>query len=137
MRSRFTNHNVKYDTVHTINYDSHAQYFAGRVHLRSLVFLSARAARACRTRPRAQFSLVWTDNMCYKYIYRSHSARHDASRTLIFFSVYIIRTQIRPLPPPPYVQCSFEKISELYGRSLNLLYVLFHIKFCIFLNMIL
>ena len=40
------------------DYDSHVQYFAGRVHLRSLVFLSARAARACRTRPRVQFSLV-------------------------------------------------------------------------------
>ena len=53
----FTNHNAKYDTVHTIDYDSHIQYVAGRVHLRSLVFLSARAARACRTRPRAQFSL--------------------------------------------------------------------------------
>ena len=37
-----------------------------------------------------------------------HSAWHAASRTSIFFSVYIIRTQTRP-PPPPYVQCSFEK----------------------------
>ena len=49
-------HNAKYDTVHTIDYDSYVQYFAGRVHLRPLVFLSARAAHACRTRPRAQFS---------------------------------------------------------------------------------
>ena len=44
-------------------------------------------------------------------MYRSHSARHAASRTSIFFSVYIIRTQIRP--PPPYVQCSFEKNRNL------------------------
>ena len=42
----FMNHKAKYDTVHTIDYDSHVQYFAGRVHLRSLVFLSARAELA-------------------------------------------------------------------------------------------
>ena len=36
MRSRFTNHNAKYDTVHTIDYDSHVQYFAGRVHIYGL-----------------------------------------------------------------------------------------------------
>ena len=114
------NHNAKYDTVHTIDYDRHVLYFPGRVHLRSSVFLSARAASACGARPRAQFIIVETYRMCCKYTYRSHSALQAASRTSTFFSENIIRTQIRP--PPPYVQCSFEKISEIYLRPLTVLF---------------
>ena len=117
MRLRFTNYNAKYDTVHTIDYDSHVQYFAGRVHLRSLVFLSARAARACHTRPRAQFSLVQTDRMCCKYMYRCHSARHAASRTLIFFLCTSYNSD--QTPSPLMYSVRLKKISEIYGRPLK------------------
>ena len=51
-------HESQREIRHSTYYDSHVQFVAGRVHLRSLGFLSARAVRACRTRPRAQFSLV-------------------------------------------------------------------------------
>ena len=51
-------------------------------------------------------------------MYRSHIARHAASRTSIFFLCTSYEHRSDPLPP--YVQCSFEKkISEIYGRPLS------------------
>ena len=70
--------------------------------------------------PRAQFSLVQTDRMCCKYMYRSHSARHAGSRTSIFFLCTSYEHRSDP-PSPLTYSVRLKKTSEIYGRPLTCL----------------